>query len=53
MKVCRHTATFGQVHFGLLKEADNVEAGSAIFSKQSGEQESLKGILGDMLFPDI
>jgi len=53
MKIYKHRATHGQVHFGLLTDAGNVQAGSAICSKQSGEQESLKGILGDVLLPDI
>lgn len=34
MKVCGHAATFGQVHFGLLKAADNVWTGSGLCSKE-------------------
>lgn len=52
MKICRHTATC-QVRFGLLKEADDVQTGSGICSKHSREQESLKSILGHVLFPHI
>lgn len=53
MKVHRQAGTFCQVHVSLLNEADDVQTGSGICSKHCGEQESLKSILGDMLFPDI
>lgn len=45
VKVYRHRTAFGQVHFGLLKEADNIRSGSAICSKQSGERRKFEGHL--------